>query len=322
MFVCDSEKKRRSAVAKDLYKRIAGKRNAGTTMVELIVSFALLAIFLSAVTMVISNSLLTYYREQKQMSIYSVADAVLSEIRNDIRTMQPSAYVKADGTTVSANGFVKLRNSGTPDGDSVYRGSTIEFMKSNENDGAILEQIDTAGCGPSTALIKSDEVIKKAIGDTIPADQLTARFYMRISESKDKYKGFFGDTHRSYFCDIKASDSSMATDSVYGSLNNYSSPASVGGAGGTYENNGTVVWGAENRLPDKLYQGFLVKTEFEIKPETDAAGNEVVTSVVVKVRLYENSVEEENFIYEKEGVVPLQNIVYYKTDKTLYSDVY
>ena len=81
------------------------QKNSGVTMVELIVSFALLSIFLVAATMCISHAVIFYFSERQTMSSYSVADIVFSEIKNELRTMQSSDF----------NGYIKLREK-APDG--------------------------------------------------------------------------------------------------------------------------------------------------------------------------------------------------------------
>lgn len=285
--------------------RFAGRRNAGTTMVELIVSFALLAIFLTAVTMVISNALLTYYREQKQMSIYSVADTVLSEIREDVRTMQPSVYPAGGGSGAAASGYIKLRNDGVtaPWNPSVgeITGETIEFVKSKMQDGVILEQIDAKGCADNAVMVelREDETthenkvfaIKEGMGTIMPAGRIIARYYLKAPEQTDSL--------RNYFMDIKHPDSVVAKDSTYTGI----------------PDNTQVVWDAEDRLPAKLYQGLTVKTSFTIKPE---GADLVVPSVEVKVSLYDPK-DPDTPVYEKKGTIPLQNTVRYNLEKTVYS---
>ena len=91
-------------------------------------SFLLLAIFLVAVTMVITNALKTYYGEQRNMSIFSVADSVTSELKEDISRMQAS----------SLGGFVKVRGldkaTVPATAGNHAKGITLEFIKVNEKD--------------------------------------------------------------------------------------------------------------------------------------------------------------------------------------------
>ncbi len=284
-------------------KRRTGRKNAGTTMVELIVSFALLAIFLTAVTMVISNALITYYNEQRLMSMFSVADTVFSEIKNDIRTMQPSVYPTGGSGGSGAGGFIKLRGSS---GESLpgangttVTGETIEFVKANRQDGLVLEQIDAKGCKDGAALIELKEdkinVLKKNVNETIPAGGLTARYFLRAPERTNGLKN--------YFMDQKRTDSDVPNNNTYTEV----------------ANNAQLVWDAEDRLPTELYQGLTVKTTFSVKPVETSGVGLVVSSVDIKVSLYKQD-DLTTPVYEKEGAVPLQNVVCYNNEKTVYSE--
>ena len=291
------------------------KKGRGTTMVELVVTFALLGIFLSAVTMVITNSLTTYYSQQRLISMYSVADVVMGELKNDIRSMQGS--VTPDGTALE--GFVKLRDAsgivGATDRNP-STGSTIEFLKSNEYDGLILEQLDAGGCSEDAALIDSNGIIKNPIGDTVPANRLTARFYLMAAENSDKYK-------KHYF-DVYKSDCQLADATIYAGANGITTGQEV-------------VWDAIDKLPRALYQDFLIRTEFEVTPHSDGNGHLAVSQVTARVSIYDALVQEVELpggitkkvstipagadpVYTRETIIPLQNTVWYSTDKTLYSD--
>ncbi len=281
----------------------------GTTMVELVVSFLLLAIFLTCVTMVISNALTTYYREQRLMSIYSVADTVLKEARDDITRMQGSGMT-ADGR--ERKGYVKLRSGaagstvksalasvdmhGQTVTGSIYVGDTIEFLQANETDGFIMEQIDSFG-SKGSAMIDKDGIKKQAadVEAAIPKNQLTARYYLPAGdEATTALKGMF-------------MDQVLSSSSVKG---NYSGATNV-------------LWDAEDRLPDGLYQGFPVSVSFAV--ETHTEGTDVIADrVTVFVKVYEKSPDDPdnlgNAVYQKEGVINLQNTVFYKTDDTTYYD--
>ena len=272
-------------------------------MVELIVSFALLAIFLTAVTMVISNALITYYNEQRLMGMFSVADTVFSEIKNDIRTMQPSVYPEGGNSGSGAGGFIKLRGGSgeslSGSNETTVTGETIEFVKANRQDGLILEQIDAKGCETGAALIEmqGDEigVLKENVNLTIPAGGLTARYYLRAPEQNASL--------RNYFMDRKRSESNVPKKVSYSGIRN-----------GTQ-----LVWDAEDRLPTKLYQGLTVKTTFSVTPKETTGVGLVVSSVNIKVSLYEQD-DPTTPVYEKEGAVPLQNVVCYNNEKTVYSE--
>jgi type II secretory pathway pseudopilin PulG len=134
----------RGAMKKTTFKI---KKNNGSTLVELIVCFALLAIFLVSASLSLSGTTKTYYQERKTMSAYTVADMVLSEIQNDIQTMEK------ESDSGYSEGYVKLRNydeasqryKTVPIGNGTVpiTGKEIEFVESNENGTMRCVQIDT-----------------------------------------------------------------------------------------------------------------------------------------------------------------------------------
>ena len=270
------------------FHNINKRKNRGVTMVELVVSFALLAIFLVAATMCISHAVIFYYNERQTMSAYSVADIVFSEIKNELRTMQSSEY----------NGYVKIREKSGTDGlltpvsesAGVYEGTTIEYVASNINNGANAVLLDAEGC--TCALIDKDKIIKDSI-DNIKSGYLTLRYYSRYPEKKlETYKELYMD---------KIIVGSSAEESA-----NYS---------GIVGKN--VVWHAEEKLPVQLYQDYTVSLQFSVHPLNDGEGNKVVNYVDVNVTVNDAG----GLCYQKERRVELQNKVYYEEGDTLYSDV-
>lgn len=269
------------------------KDQKGTTMVELIVSFLLLGIFLTAVSIVISNATGTYYREKQQLSEFTVADTVLAELRGEIRSMQASGL----------GGFVRIKNGaawqsaavGTPCG-----GDMIEFIRSNEKDGLILMQMDAGGCADGTVMIDSERVQKSAdeLQAAIPKDRLTCRYYLRAEETQDEYRGLF--------VDVLKEDSTMAAKSGL-------APA----------RGKPVVWDVESRLPESLYQDRNIRLYFSVTPFDDN-GNAAVGSVDVTVEVLKkaepDSESAPQVVYRKAGTIPLQNTVYYRNEAVLYSE--
>ncbi len=271
------------------------QNNKGVTMVELIVSFALLAIFLSVVTMTISDVMTTYFRQQKLMSMYTVADTVMGELRDEIATMQGSELKGGAG-----KGYIKLRDeSGAAitavDANGKYTGTTIEFLQSNTMDGPIMMQIDTLG---AEAPIIDSETIVKTKAENINPKRLTMRYYLQFSENNLAYKGLYLDK----LCnDTKAL-------STYNTLN----PGIM--TAGT-----RVIWDGEERLPETMYQGYDVKISYSVDPKSVTVNGEnklLVTTVEVTVQI----LEEGTVKYEKVRTIGLENPVYYKTEATTYSD--
>ena len=294
--------------------------NLGTTLVELVVSFALLAIFLASATMCISHAVLFYYYERQEIAALSVADLAFSEIKDEIRTMQSSKY----------NGYVKIRdrNEASKSMDEVslvsgnYTGSCIEFVTSNIHDAATAVQIDTEGCGADGVFPdESDGLYKGAVMinqdglynsnlKNINAGYVTERYYCRYPETEP---GGYDDL----FMDVYLQDSSASKVDGFNSL----------------AFNTKVVWHALEKIPVASYQDFRVKLMFSVKPEADGDGNLVVKNVDVAVYVLDKDVSEGEIrdegeleskaVYVKKRSIELQNTVYYRDRNvpTMYSDV-
>ena len=263
------------------------KKNLGVTMVELIVSFALLSIFLMTATMCISHAVIFHYSERQNMSAYSVADIVFSEIKDELRTMQSSEYY----------GYVKIRKKSDSDdklmavseNGGVYEGTTIEFVPSNINNGANAVLLDSEGC--TCALINKDGVVKDNI-DNIKEGYLTLRYYSTYRETK------MAGYEKLYMDQIMMGSSAEASGNYNEIVGN------------------KVVWHAKEKLPVQLYQDYTVSFKFSVRPTVDSEGHNVVNYVDVSVSV--NDADGE--VYQKSRRVELQNTVYYETGNTLYSD--
>jgi hypothetical protein len=274
-------------------------RNKGVTMVELIVTFALLAIFLAASTMCISHAIIFFFDEQQRMRSYTVADVVLSELKKDIRTMQASDNGRA--------GYVKLRNgSGAADvNGGIYTGTTIEFIASNINDGQNAVQIDTAGCNADMIDGKDEKLREVTIKGTtttkatLPSNYLSMRYYGKMKETNSEYANLFMDK--------------FVPGTYAAGLTSFSSLTS----------GCEVVWHAQEKLPKEMYQDYIIDLEFSVKPRDDGSGNNVVDYVDVTVfvkKIIDESVGASETVYEKTRRIDIQNEVYYKLEPTMYSD--
>ena len=67
-----------------LFKRKPNKENKGTTLVEMIVSFTLLAIFVSASVIVIANVTTLYYRVRGENYARQIGDIVTNKIASEV----------------------------------------------------------------------------------------------------------------------------------------------------------------------------------------------------------------------------------------------
>ncbi len=284
-------------------RKVKKKNNAGFTMVEMIVSFALLSLFLAAASMCISHAFLFFCSEKQAMSSYSVADIVMSELRNEIRTMQGSVQGDKD-----ANGYVKLRGADgkavtAAGADGVYTGVGLEFVISSLSNDATAVQIDTAGCD-NVAMIDDEGVVRTIQSGATPseteapsleADYLTMRYYRHFGKDRtvDLLKEKF-------------------MDQVVDQTLTYHLPGFNGVASGR-----KVVWHAEERLPVKMYQGYTIELQFSVKPRSDGSGHQVADYVDAAVYVKDGG----SVVCQKERRIDLQNTVYFKTDKTMYSEV-
>lgn len=276
-------------------------RNKGVTMVELIVTFALLAIFLATATMCISHAIIFFFDEQQRMSSYTVADVVLSELKDEIRTMQSSE----DGR----KGYIKLRkgSSGPDVAGGVYTGTTIEYMASNINDGLNAVQIDVAGCDDYMIDGKNESLREVTVDGAvtnkadIKSDYLTMRYYGRFKETNSTYEELFMDkiVNGTYAASLPVFNGITGSD---------------------------VVWHASEKLPKELYQRHLIELQFSVSPHDDGSGHQIVDYVDVTVfvkRITDESTMATEQVYQKERRIDLQNNVYYKpySEATMYSDV-
>lgn len=272
------------------------QQNKGVTMVELVVTFALLSIFMVTATMCISHAVTFFFDEQQQMSSFTIADLVYSEVKDEIRTMQGS-----DG---EHKGYIKLRN---PDGaadyaSGTYTGSIIEFVVSNISNGATAVQIDTAGCDDYMIDIKEEKLRDIILEDgtitnkaDLPEGFLTMRYYSMFPENNPAYENTFMDV--------------IKTGSEASKLPAFSTIP-----------NQKVVTHAQEKLPVGAYQNnnktYNVELQFSVSPRMEE-GNEIVDYVDVTV-IVKDGTEE---IYRKKRRVDLQNTVYYNNEPTMYTDI-
>ncbi|MCI1726769.1 MAG: type II secretion system GspH family protein [Lachnospiraceae bacterium] len=277
-------------------KKKQKKNNKGMTLVEMIVSFALLGIFLAAAGIAISGPVKTYYYQRKTMSAYTVADAVLSEIRNDIQTMR-------SGITSSTDGYIKIRDENgkaltsteaSDSSGSSKKGVCLEFTGTNSDGTSYAEQIDTAGFEKGFFLTEDDsqlkEPVKKSDGSSkIPKGYLTNRYYSLYPDEKSlSYASLYFD----FISESKDKNTASADFSKY--AGNYVSQS------------------ANQKLPEEFYQGFTISLRFILSNATDPVQYVEVTAEVLN---NDGSIE-----YSKTSCISLQNTVSYKESSTLYSD--
>ena len=274
--------------------------NKGVTLTEMIVSFALLAIFLVAVTIVMTYAVRNYYEVRRVMSSYSVADLVLDEIKNDINTMQIAEHEVNNAPYGS--GYVKLRNDSgvgvTGTAGTEISGNTIEFVASNKKYATYVEQIDAAGY--KGKMIRSAKLTKNLTDadGALPSGYLTVRYYTAYTAEETT-------SLKDYYADIARADSTIL-DSTKGI---------AGVAAGD-----KIVRDCEERLPTDMYEKFTVKLTFSVKPVAETV-NGVSMLRVKSVNAHVDVYQDGDLKYVKDRDIAIQNPVYYNNEKTLYSEL-
>ncbi len=82
-------------------RRLKLYKNAGTTLVEIIVSFALLAIFLTAAATIISTITNNYYRTKGETYAKQVSDIILEKVVSEIEGAKYEPVAEDETSTVN-----------------------------------------------------------------------------------------------------------------------------------------------------------------------------------------------------------------------------
>lgn len=205
------------------------KNNKGFTLVELVVTFALLGIFFVAITITMTGSTRTYYQERSTMAAYTVADGVLSEIQSDVRTILPE----------SEGGYIKIRDKGKtkPYSGGTISGNNIEFACSNDGNGGYAEKISTDGY--TGELIQNKKIINSEVKN-VRSGYLNKIFYGTISGETETISMLYADEYiqESILVDLlqKEIGTKIAADAL-------------------------------QPLMDDFYQSFTVSLNFELTPD-------------------------------------------------------
>ncbi len=290
---------------KPVMKKIKSKK--GYTLVELVVCFALLGIFFVAAGTALTSSTKIYFDTRKTEASFTVADGVLSEIQDDLRTMQ--------GTTDNTDGYIKLRytdESGkratrSLNGNAEISGDGIEFVASSDDESAYAEQIDSLGF---TGYLIKNHIVTNPNACALPVHYLTVRYYAKDSKETDTASSFYGK-----YVDVVASGSAIEKDKTAVQGETLVSALNNGGI------EAIVARDAEQRLDKNFYQGFNVSVRFSVDPvtKTDSSGKTVYYIPYVKAEVTVKYGTSDR--YTKTKYIAMQNPVIYNQDKTMYSDV-
>lgn len=187
---------------KQIVKKL--RQRAGVTLVELIVCFALLGIFLVAVSACLAPAMRVYQRSQQQNQAQSVADSVLQTARAALQTMQgtsggdAAAYVKLRNAYISDQSYQTDGRTVAFDADGMS-GNTVEFLcpVQTENGsaafaltGTFLSQLDAKGLGQWNALqtyklriIDGVEQRVLCAAEDYPTGYVIQRFYRQSTDA-------------------------------------------------------------------------------------------------------------------------------------------
>lgn len=123
-----------------MVKRILSSKS-GTTLVEMVVTFALMGIFMVAVMTCISSTILTYSDVQALTSKQLIVDSVLNEIEAYTKTMGEQINVSEDGKRLeyadSDNNYLVRMDADGFDG-KYYKNNTKEFINAPSIEEGIL----------------------------------------------------------------------------------------------------------------------------------------------------------------------------------------
>lgn len=172
---------------RSLFKRKLNKENKGTTLIEMIVSFTLLSIFVSASVIVIANVTTLYYRVRGENYARQIGDIVTNKIASEVsgaeystRNTSSNLYIKNEGDFKSS--FTQI----TDDID----GNTI----------TLYDRTDT-----KVSIFASDGILKiyyHEINDEINTDNSREAVYWTFDENV--YNGYH--IEELYFVQAGSSD--------------------------------------------------------------------------------------------------------------------
>lgn len=147
-------------------KKIASK--CGTTLVETLVTLALISIMMTMAACSLSSAMRIFIRLQEQQYAQSIVDTVITQLCSI--TEDASGYVKI--YQITQENTKNMQNIVNSTGSS--SGNAIEFM--NREGYVVL--VSSEGCEPTDIYIAENKTGQAA---AIPAGQLLIRYYFRNS---------------------------------------------------------------------------------------------------------------------------------------------
>lgn len=157
--------------------------NAGMTLIELVVSFALLGLFMVAATKVISNTVTLYYSAKSITNGLQVSNIISAKIESELESALCDATIQTDCSML----ITEPSSITTPDGE-ITGGSKVEFY---DHSGSHL----TIGLDENSYLVLHyfDQTNPSGAGDDWKFDDASYMGYnikqLVISKAGAQYKG-------------------------------------------------------------------------------------------------------------------------------------
>lgn len=277
--------------------------NEGFTLTELIVTFALLAIFMTAVVACLPRITKIYMNLQTINHQKTICNTVSNQIRDELQSalgvesaenvlgakdaLGYISLIDESGKPVSIPTLGAVSPGGSPLPDIDLTGDTIEFVYRN----GIIAQMDTKGFDGYT-LRKKKLLVNYSGANAISAGALMTRYYEMTGD----------DNHKLSQIDYISGENEYHVSSEAGFVAD--GPVSVTNA-------------IEYPYAKPFYEGYDLKTTFTIKKDAFyAVGNGTEQS---PARTYVNYInytlslyKESKLCYSQDYVVNIQNAVPYK----------
>ncbi len=293
----DDRMMRRSVIHRKNNRRVHTIGQKGYTLVELLVTFALLAIFVTAVVMCLPGITKIYMQLQQINHEKTICNTVSNEIRN---ALEGIAGVEGDGDPLG-----------------VKTGNGIGYLMLLDEDG---RQISITSDADSTQAVHTDQNvtgagIEFAYMDGIVAQMDTKGFTgytMRKTKLQAAYQISPGAIITRYYAADSEKNERTTTITYNSAENKYSVASGVAITDGEHN----VAYAIQYPYVEQFYEGFELRTNFTIKKDafyTAGSGTEdspqrtYVNYVNYTLSLYKDG----DLRYSQEYVVNIQNAVPY-----------
>ncbi len=290
------------------------KDNKGYTLVEMIVSFALLTIFMASIAATLAPVSKQYTKMQKINHMQNIEDGVLEQVRAylvsadseadggylKLRSVEP---VTVGGVTENVPATVKIGTDHPTPGDMFYdhTGSVIEFKKNG-----FVAVLDTRGYkGYKCKNPNSTDVIKFTDYFVYKPGYLSIRYFLQASD-----KTYYDKVEKGSVSVVMANDSD--TDMFI--RDNYVDNSDDMGDDGAF----WTSYGAYQCFDKQYYMGYQIKVTYTIPQEAIKAvdGKVYVSYLLATCRISDSSLTDASQYAEDTLPVYFKEPMVYNKDKT------